>query len=243
MNGLNKANTNPFPPVSQAMTDPNGLLASGGELSIEMLLHAYANGIFPWYNDDQPLLWWSPDPRAVINPQDIYISRSVQRTMRRKNYRLTLDTAFSQVINFCADVQRDSEGSWIHQEMRSAYIDLHKLHIAHSVEVWNEDQLIGGMYGIQIGSVFSGESMFHLESDASKIAMIYLCSLADKLNITLLDCQIANDHLMSMGAVDLSRDNFVSNLPTYEQLSDVYNQKPWSTEYFSNSADLARKGL
>lgn len=197
-----------FPPIEAALADPNGLLAVGGELTRERLVSAYSAGIFPWYDEDQPLLWWSPDPRAVIAPEQVHISRSLKKTMRRKEYQLAIDSDFAQVVAACAESRRGSDGTWITEEMQDAYIDLHQAGHAHSFEVWDGELLVGGLYGVASGNIFSGESMFHRATDASKIAFVFSCKQLQHWGFTLLDCQIINPHLSSLGVGELPRNQF-----------------------------------
>lgn len=192
-----------FPPVRDALDDPNGLLAFGGDLRPGRLLAAYRLGIFPWYNEP-PILWWSPDPRAVLFPDQIHISRSLRKTLRRREFEVTMDRAFANVIVGCAD--RDS--TWISRDMRRAYVQLHELGHAHSVEVWQNDYLIGGLYGMAMGRVFFGESMFSRATDASKIALVHLCGQLQQWNFRVIDCQVGNDHTRSLGAIDIDRNDF-----------------------------------
>ncbi|WP_069660821.1 leucyl/phenylalanyl-tRNA--protein transferase [Arcticibacter eurypsychrophilus] len=194
-----------FPPAELAEED--GLLAVGGDLTAQRLMNAYHNGIFPWYSDDSPILWYSPHERFVLFPEKIRISKSMRQTLRSGKFRVTTDTAFEKVIKSCAAKERkDQDGTWITKEMQEAYIRLHQIGIAHSVEVWQEDQLVGGLYGISSGKAFCGESMFSHVSNASKIALIWLCHT----NLyELIDCQIYSEHLATLGAEILSRDLFL----------------------------------
>jgi leucyl/phenylalanyl-tRNA--protein transferase len=201
-----------FPDVSTALHDPDGLLAAGGDLSSERLISAYSNGIFPWFDDDQPILWWSPDPRSTLIPSNIHISKSLKKDIRKNNYTVTYNRAFSTVINHCAKLREDNEGTWITQEMHEAYCQLHEQGIAHSIEAWHKDTLIGGLYGINIGQVFFGESMFSLAKNGSKIALIALAKQLPLWNIDLIDCQVHNDHLASMGATKIPRAAFIEML-------------------------------
>jgi len=198
----------PFPPAEQALDYPPGLLAMGGDLSPARLVNAYRHGIFPWYSDDQPILWWSPAPRCVLYPQSVHVSRRLRRHYNQGRYSLTADQAFARVITACAGPRRDHDGTWITDEMLAAYIHLHELGIAHSVEAWIDDELAGGIYGLALGQVFFGESMFSKHQDASKIALVALCRQLQQWDYSLLDCQISNPHLLSMGAVDISRVEF-----------------------------------
>ena len=204
----------PFPPAEQALDYPPGLLAMGGDLSPARLVNAYRHGIFPWYSDDQPILWWSPAPRCVLYPQAVHVSRRLRRHYNQGRFSLTADQAFARVITACAGPRRDHDGTWITDEMLAAYIRLHELGIAHSVEVWIDDELTGGIYGLALGQVFFGESMFSKHQDASKIALVALCRQLQQWDFSLLDCQISNPHLLSMGAVDISRVEFNKYLKT-----------------------------
>lgn len=202
----------PFPPTDTALEVPNGLLAWGGDLDPKRLLAAYARGIFPWYTYGQPLLWWSPAPRCVIFPSDIHLSRRTRRRFNTGRFKLTADTACRDVIEACALPRHGETGTWITNEMQRAFIELHKRGHAHSVEVWQDDQLAGGIYGLAIGRIFFGESMFSKRTDASKVALIALCQELVRRGYTLLDCQILNPHLVRMGAVEISRSEFESRL-------------------------------
>ncbi len=204
-----------FPDVALALTEPDGLLAIGGDLSSAQLLAAYRQGIFPWYSTGQPILWWSPNPRAVLIPGQIKISRSMGKTLRQGKFRITFDTCFETVIANCATSRKDGRGTWITPEMQSAYIRLHIEGYAHSVEVWQDDILVGGLYGISLGSVFFGESMFSLASDASKVALIYLASQLQHWGFKLIDCQVQSSHLATLGAKAISRDEFIAQLTMY----------------------------
>jgi len=198
----------PFPPTSEALESPNGLLAWGGNLQPERLLMAYRSGIFPWYSDAQPILWWSPVPRCVIFPEKIYLSTRTRRRYNSGVYRLSADSVFAEVISACAEPRGHDSGTWITQEMVEAYIHLHQLGHAHSLEVWEGDLLVGGIYGLAMGSVFFGESMFSRRTDASKIALVALCRQLQGRGYGLLDCQVGNPHLYSMGAEELPREAF-----------------------------------
>ncbi|MBV1786603.1 leucyl/phenylalanyl-tRNA--protein transferase [Marinobacterium sp. D7] len=201
-----------FPPVDTALDEPNGLLAAGGDLRPARILAAYRRGIFPWYNDDEPILWWSPEPRCVLPPSQLHISRSLRKTLRKPNYRVSFDTAFQQVIEACAAPRSYSQGTWISPAMQRAYIELHELGYGHSVEVWMDDELVGGLYGLAIGSVFFGESMFSRRTDASKIAFAHLVEHLKNWGYDLIDCQVYNDHLASLGAQEIPRAEFVDLL-------------------------------
>ncbi len=197
-----------FPPPQLA--EENGLLAVGGDLSSERLLLAYSMGIFPWFNEGDPLLWWSPDPRCVLFPGELHVSRSLVKTLRRGRFRVSFDRAFDQVVGFCAELRRRSpDGTWITPEMQEAYGRLHHLGYAHSVEAWHEGELAGGLYGICLGRFFFGESMFSRQRDASKVAFVTLVRSLQAANFLLVDCQLPTPHLHSLGARDLDRARFL----------------------------------
>ena len=203
----------PFPPVSMAWEEPNGLLAMGGDLSTTRLINAYKSGIFPWFSHDEPIYWWSPNPRAILYPHKINFRRSLRKNMRNKGYRITVDYCFTEVVRACAAPRSYSYGTWITKEMFNAYLALHQLNIAHSIEVWNPNgKLVGGLYGVDTGNVFSGESMFSIERDTSKMALITLAYLTQQWNYALIDCQIGNSHLFSMGAENISRQHYLKIL-------------------------------
>ncbi len=202
----------PFPPAHLAMRDPNGLLAIGGDLSVARLIRAYSQGIFPWYNPDEPILWWSPDPRAVLIPTEMRVSRSLDKSVRRGNYGVSLDLAFDEVLNECSGPRSRSRGTWLGSEMRDAYAELHARGYAHSVEVWRDGALIGGLYGVALGRVFFGESMFSRASDASKLALYWLGQQLITWGFDLIDCQVGSAHLKSLGAIDVSRERFLNLL-------------------------------
>jgi leucyl/phenylalanyl-tRNA--protein transferase len=190
-----------------------GLLAVGGDLSPERLLLAYRTGIFPWYGENEPILWWSPNPRCVLFPQDIYVSRRLERVIGQRRFRLTCNQAFTRVVNACADVRtQKGEQTWLIAEMREAYQELHELGFAHSVEAWEGDELVGGLYGVALGKFFFGESMFHRRTNASKVILAQLVRYLGREEFILLDCQVPNPHLASMGARDVPRDDFLGLL-------------------------------
>lgn len=201
-----------FPPVEQALTEPDGLLVAGGDLGVGRLLDAYRHGIFPWYEDGQPILWWSPDPRLVLRPSQLIISRSLGKLMRRGSYTVSFDRDFPAVIRQCAEHRADSAGTWITNAMEAAYIELHDRGYAHSVEVWSGDKLVGGLYGIALGQVFFGESMFSEEDNTSKLALVFLAKQLQRWDYKLIDCQVSSDHLKNLGAVEISREEFVQQL-------------------------------
>jgi leucyl/phenylalanyl-tRNA--protein transferase len=200
-----------FPPPDYA--DPSGLLAVGGDLSNERLLEAYRLGIFPWYSDDQPILWWSPDPRLVLDLNDFKISRSLRKTLKREVFQVTLDHAFEEVIRACAVVPRVAQnGTWITNEMLKAYVNLHGLGYAHSVESWFGGKLAGGLYGVSLGKCFFGESMFHLKTDASKVALATLVEKLRSWDFHFIDSQMTTEHMLRLGAKELPRRIFLKRL-------------------------------
>jgi len=201
-----------FPPVESALRDPDGLLAAGGALTPAWLLAAYRHGIFPWFGDDQPILWWSPDPRMVLVPGEIRVRRSLAKRLRNAGFTITADRAFEAVMAACAAPRDDQPGTWITDEMRTAYGQLHALGAAHSVEVWRDDALVGGLYGIALGPVFFGESMFSREPDASKVALVQLARVMAAGDGRLIDCQMHTGHLASLGARDIARREFIDYL-------------------------------
>ncbi len=203
-----------FPSVDLA--DKDGLLAIGGDLSTERLLEAYRHGIFPWYNDDEPICWWSPDPRFVLFPEKLKISKSMQQVFRKQQFYFTVNEAFPEVISRCKEVNRkNQEGTWITTDVKEAYIRLHELGIAHSAEAWLNGKLVGGLYGIRIGKIFFGESMFSLVSNASKFAFISYIQQLKNQSVSLIDCQIYSEHLESMGAEMIARSDFSKLLMQY----------------------------
>jgi len=204
--------TEEFPPVEEALVEPNGLLAVGGSLTSQRLLQAYRRGIFPWYSEGQPVLWWSPDPRMVLYPGDLRITRSLRKTLAHTSFRVTFDNAFARVIRACAVARDDEAGTWITEEMVAAYCRLYELGHAHSVEVWCGEDLVGGLYGVAIGRVFFGESMFHRRRDASKIALVRLVEALQTAGIQMIDCQVTSAHLASLGAIEIPRQRFISEL-------------------------------
>lgn len=204
-----------FPSPRLALHEPNGLLAYGGDLSVPRLIAAYEHGVFPWYSEHDPILWWSPDPRTIITPDSLHISRSMQRFMRKSTFRITLNQAFSDVIVACAAVHEQADrGVWIHPEMITAYTALHKHGRAHSIEVWQEQHLVGGMYGVSVGNIFCGESMFHRTTNASKAALLTFAEHFFAAGGMCIDAQISNTHTQSLGAQDVSRDHYLSLITT-----------------------------
>lgn len=229
---------NRFPDSRRALRDPDGLLAVGGDLSVERLLAAYRRGIFPWYSDDQPILWWSPDPRAVLFPGELRVSRSLRRTLRKNRFAVSVDRDFDSVISACAQ-DRDEPGTWITADMLEAYRELHRYGAAHSVETWQDEKLAGGLYGVNIGGVFFGESMFSRHSDASKVALVRLVALCRKVGIRLIDCQLASAHLATLGARQISREQFEALLQKHVELP---SPSAWSRPPQSTDAWIAEPG-
>ena len=198
-----------FPPVARALGQPNGLLAAGADLSVERLLAAYARGIFPWFNEGEPVLWWSPDPRMVLFVDEMHVSRSLARQLRRRSWRVTADRAFAAVVDACAAPRRGGPGTWILPVMREAYTALAARGVAHSVEVWDGRDLVGGLYGVAVGRMFYGESMFSRRSGASKAALLQLTRWLVGWGFELIDCQMSTPHLASLGAREIPRADFV----------------------------------
>jgi leucyl/phenylalanyl-tRNA--protein transferase len=200
-----------FPHPSQAAD--GGLLAVGGDLRPERLILAYSHGIFPWYSEGRPILWWCPTPRLVLEPSALHVGRSLRKAMRREPYRITLDQAFEQVIDECARMPRpDQDGTWITRDLRAAFLRLHDLGIAHSVEAWEGDELVGGLYGLSLGTAFFGESMFARRPDASKIAFVVLVRQLERWGFDLVDCQVVTEHLVRFGAFELELEAFLDRL-------------------------------
>ena len=201
-----------FPDPRGALTEPDGLLAAGGNLQPQTLLNAYSSGIFPWYQDEDPILWWSPATRCVLPPTDLHCSKSLRKTLRRNDYQITLNHAFNDVIHACSEPRDDDGGTWITEEMMAAYSQLHQQGKAHSLEVWLDSELVGGLYGVAVGSIFCGESMFSRRASASKIAMAHLCRWGLESGLQLIDCQLVNPHLVSLGALSIDRSAFLTEL-------------------------------
>lgn len=204
-----------FPPLEKAMHEPNGLLAAGGDLSPERLLAAYRHGCFPWYQDGQPVLWWSPDPRTVLYPEELHVSRSLRKKLRQGTFDITFDRAFRDVIEGCAGPRSYTDGTWITTPMQNAYVKLHQLGIAHSVEVWQDEQLVGGLYGLAMGRLFFGESMFSHTTDASKAGFVTLVERLRDWGFKMIDCQMPTQHLASFGARAITRQAFAETLAKY----------------------------
>ena len=204
-----------FPPLDKALEEPNGLIAVGGCLSPERIINAYRHGIFPWFNPGEPILWWSPEPRSVLFPDHLYISRSLAKTLRKQLFQIRYDT----VIEACAEPRDVRGGTWITKEMKKAYQHLHELGVAHSFEAWQNERLVGGLYGIGIGQVFFGESMFHRVTDASKVAFAHLVKQLAAWGYQLIDCQVCSDHLLSLGAEEIPRSVFIDRLDQFCHLA------------------------
>lgn len=213
-----------FPPLSKALREPDGLLAAGGDLSPDRLVQAYRHGCFPWFQDGQPILWWSPDPRTVIFPDELHVSRSLAKLLRQQRYRVTFDQNFSAVIHACAGPRAYADGTWITGSIQEAYVELHRRGHAHSVEVWDGDQLVGGLYGLAMGQLFFGESMFSHADNASKVGFATLVEHLKAWGFVLIDCQMHTSHLQSFGARPISRENFADYLQAH---LDQPNHADW----------------
>jgi leucyl/phenylalanyl-tRNA---protein transferase len=217
-----------FPPVDQALLSPNGLLAAGGDLSSSRLLEAYRHGIFPWFSEGEPILWWSPDPRMVLFPREFNISHSLRKTLRNGRHVVRFDSAFEQVMRACAAPRAGQSGTWIHEEMIAAYCRLHLLGYAHSVETWLDGKLVGGLYGMSLGRMFYGESMFSRRTDASKIALAHLAAQLARWNFGMIDCQMNTPHLALLGAREIPRKEFIA------RLQDLINYTPVTDWHFDD---------
>lgn len=230
-----------FPPPDRALDDPNGLLAVGGDLTVKWLLAAYGSGVFPWFDDDRgPILWWSPDPRAVLFPDELQVSRRLQRRLKNGGFRVTLDRAFRDVVRACAAPRPGSSGTWITPRMQRAYGRLHRSGYAHSIEVWRGDALVGGLYGVSLGSMFFGESMFFRETDASKVALVCLVRRIESWGFSLLDCQVMNPHLASLGARAIPRREFLDLLAASNR--HPTRKGPWDMEDDLEGCHAGRAG-
>jgi len=218
----------PFPEVERALAEPNGLLAAGADLSLPRLLEAYRNGIFPWFGHDQPILWWSPDPRMVLFPAELKVSRSLARTLRNARFEVRADTAFDAVIEGCRQPRRGESGTWITEEMAEAYGTMHRTGFAHSVETWLDGKLVGGLYGVALGRAFFGESMFARVSDASKVALVALARQLQHWGFGVIDCQMNTAHLASLGAREIPRAEFTRRLRELVHYAPV--PVPWRLE-------------
>ncbi len=221
-----------FPPVSKALLKPNGLLAAGGQLSTQRLFSAYQQGIFPWYSEGEPIMWWSPNPRCVIKTDDFYVSSSFARFLRKKTFKVTINLAFEEVIKHCASPRPYEDETWINSDIIAAYTLLHKQGIAHSIEVWHDDELVGGVYGLFVANTFCGESMFSLMSNASKTGLYALSRWLNKRGISLIDCQVPNPHLLSLGAKEMPRTDFVAHLKNGLAMGDP-KEVVWSVQEIS----------
>lgn len=218
-----------FPDVSLALEEPDGLLAIGGSLSPPRLKSAYCRGIFPWYNEDQPILWWSPNPRAVLFPPKLHVSRSLRKTLKNNPFSITMDTAFNAVIEACSEPRQSQSGTWISPDMKLAYCKMHALGYAHSIECWHDRTLVGGLYGLAFGKVFFGESMFSKVTDASKVAFVHFVKQLQDWGFLMIDCQVQSTHLASLGAELIPRAQFVHML---ENLCDLPTKAgPWQFEH------------
>jgi leucyl/phenylalanyl-tRNA--protein transferase len=209
----------PFPPVEQALDHPDGLLAAGGSLATKRLVEAYRRGIFPWFNEGDPILWWSPDPRTVLRPARIHLSHSLQKRLRKESFFVTIDCVFSRVLDGCAAPRPGDAGTWLSASMRRAYGAMHHSGLAHSIEVWIDGELAGGVYGVALGRMFFGESMFTRRTDASKIAMARLAEQLVRWEFPLIDCQLETPHLLSLGAEAMSRRRFVAEIDRLTRLA------------------------
>ncbi|MNZ91955.1 Leucyl/phenylalanyl-tRNA--protein transferase [compost metagenome] len=214
-----------FPPLERALREPDGLLAAGGDLSPARLVAAYRHGCFPWFQQGQPILWWSPDPRMVLLPSELHVSRSLRKVMRQGRFEVSFDRDFAAVIRACAEPRSYADGTWITPTMQAAYLELHRRGIAHSVEAWEDGQLVGGLYGLSIGRLFFGESMFSRATDASKIAFVTLVERLRDCGFTLIDCQMHTSHLASFGARQIRRTEFAAYLAKH---LDQPGPTPWA---------------
>ena len=210
-----KRDTLIFPPLSKAMREPNGLLAAGGDLSADRLIQAYRHGCFPWFSEGQPILWWSPDPRTVLFPDELHVSRSLGKLLRQQRYQVSFDRDFAAVIQACAAPRDYADGTWITDDMQNAYIELHARGHAHSVEVWDKGELVGGLYGLAMGQLFFGESMFSRADNASKFGFVTLVRQLQAWGFVLIDCQMPTDHLESLGARSIPREQFAEYLQNH----------------------------
>jgi leucyl/phenylalanyl-tRNA--protein transferase len=209
--------TDPFPPVERALKNPNGLLAAGADLSVERLLEAYRRGVFPWYSGDQPVLWWSPDPRMVLWCDEMKVPRSLGKSIRNKGYEVRIDSAFREVLRGCSD----REETWLGKPMQAAYLALHRAGYAHSFETWRDGELVGGLYGVALGRMFYGESMFSRATDASKVALYYLTRFLKQRHFPLIDCQMNTPLLASLGGREIPRRTFLRHLATLVNYSEI----------------------
>ena len=230
-----------FPDINLAMKEPNGLLAVGGNLTPKRLVDAYKKGIFPWYTEGQPILWWAPDPRSVLFPDKLNISRSTIKKIRQDKYHITVDRAFKQVITQCAAPRSDGNGTWLTSQMIDAYSNLHELGYAHSAECWLDGELVGGLYGVSIGRVFFGESMYSRNSDASKIAFIYLATQLKEWGYAMIDCQVHSNYLQSLGASVIPRQEYINLINHWTKLPALNKQWVLENKLINSLIDLQRK--
>lgn len=220
-----------FPPVESALAEPNGLLCAGGNLQPDSIVAAYSNGIYPWFSDDQPILWWSPDPRMVLFPAEFKISKSLAKTVRSGKFETRFDTAFADVMAGCAAPREPGGGTWIVAEMQQAYRRLHELGVAHSVESWQDGRLVGGLYGVALGRMFFGESMFARETDASKVALVAMVNKLERDGFQLIDCQQETKHLARFGARPIPRPDFV------QALQELINSNPYQSNWRAENVE------
>ena len=226
----------PFPHADDALENPDGLVAAGGDLSPTRILRAYHQGLFPWYEEDQPILWWSPNPRGILYPQSYIAHKSLLRTLKRNNWHITHDESFHEVMTACAEPRGYARGTWITQEMIRAYTELHQLSYAHSVEVRDESKhIIGGIYGISIGTIFFGESMFSRITDSSKIALLFLSAYLDTWGYKVIDTQLPSKHLASLGGIEISREKYLSLLSQHTQ--EQVHENAWQNDFELNIFD------
>lgn len=233
----------PFPPTSTALEDPNGLLAVGGDLSAARLLAAYQRGIFPWYEAGEPILWWTPQPRAVLRPREFHESKSLRKFLKTSDWRVEYDQRFEQVIEACAAPSPGREETWISDDMKAAYLELHRLGYAHSVEVLDNDCLVGGLYGVKLGKIFFGESMFSNTPNASKVALKALCELGSLGGLSLIDCQMPNEHLSSLGMTLIQRENFEMELKTGITVGDIGHAPTLTSDLVSSPLDVQLRAV
>lgn len=233
----------PFPPTSAALEDPNGLLAVGGDLSAARLLAAYQRGIFPWYEAGEPILWWTPQPRAVLRPREFHESKSLRKFLKTRDWRVEYDQRFEQVIEACAAPSPGRDETWISDDMKAAYLELHRLGYAHSVEVLDNDCLVGGLYGVKLGKIFFGESMFSNTPNASKVALKALCELGSLGGLSLIDCQMPNEHLSSLGMTLIQRENFEMELKTGITVGDIGHAPTLTSDLVSSPLDVQLRAV
>lgn len=230
----------PFPKINTALNVPDGLLAAGGDLSISRLLDAYSSGIFPWYSEEEPILWWSPSLRTIFSLKTFRPSRSLSRFIKKSNLKVTLNHCFEQVVQGCSEPRNDDSGTWITSEMKQAYFNLHQRGYAHSVEVWQNNLLVGGIYGVSIGKLFCGESMFSRISNGSKVALVCLAGYLRAEGFPIIDCQVENQHLMSLGALNINRNDYIDIIKP--ELSQSIDNNFWKPKTL-NAMNLISKVL